>query len=90
MSQRLKALERAENSPRGWTSAQLIALVAKFGFEDCQATKHHEYESPCDRSIFVTVTRSSGELSSGYVIGVTRAIRKHLACVQRSQGGATQ
>ncbi len=79
MTQRQKVLERARNSPRGWTAAELAGLLTTFGFEQKSGKKHEHFESPRDRSLFMTVTRSSGEIPSAYVRQAVSLIDAHCA-----------
>jgi hypothetical protein len=79
MSKRDKQLARARNSPKGWTAAALCALLRQAGFEEEAGTKHTHFESPRDRTLFMTVTRSSGEILSHYVKQAVVLIDAHRA-----------
>lgn len=79
MTQRKKALERARNGPKGWNAAELAGLLTLFGFEQTSGKKHEHFESPRDRSLFMTVTRSSGEIPSAYVRQAVALIDAHCA-----------
>ena len=79
MTQRGKALERARNGRKGWTAAELAGLLALFGFEQRSGRKHEHFQSPRDPSLFMTVTRSSGEIPSAYVQQAVALIDAHCA-----------
>jgi hypothetical protein len=79
MTRRTKALARARSGPKGWTGAELASLLVTFGFERTAGSKHEHFVSPRDRSLFMTVTRSSGEIPSAYVRQAVSLIDAHCA-----------
>jgi hypothetical protein len=85
MSQRAKALERARRAPKGWTSRELAALFKTFGFVAVGGSKHDQFTSPCDATIFMTVTRSSGEIPAAYVRQAVQLIDAHRAIVSPTE-----
>lgn len=48
-------------------------------FEEEAGAKHDHFTSPRDRSLFMTVTRSSGEIPSAYVRQAVALIDAHCA-----------
>lgn len=64
-------LQRARISKGGWRQHELERLYNSFGFSSKNAKKHIKFWHPTYPQLYATVTKSSGELPTGYI---TRAV----------------
>lgn len=65
-----KLLDKARNSPRGWTRTELDKLYRAYGFEIDTEHSNHDiaYHEDLDSDVFYgTLTRSSGDIHFDYV-----------------------
>jgi hypothetical protein len=67
-------LARMRRSKAGWRRRDLHRLYTGFGFEFDEAGKHMLYIHPVHVDLRATVTRSTGELPSGYIVTAVQLI----------------
>jgi hypothetical protein len=60
-------LKRARVAKGGWRQRDLERLYRAFGFESEDGKKHIKFWHPKHPHLYATVTKSSGELPTGYV-----------------------
>lgn len=60
-------LRRARTSKGCWREQELERLYLSFGFEKERGKKHIKFWHPKYPQLYATVTRSSGELPTGYI-----------------------
>lgn len=64
----LRLLQRAKDSPTGWTRNELDSLYKKYGFIIVNRTKHDVAKHPdLPETEKATLTRSSSEIHPDYV-----------------------
>jgi len=71
-----KLLQRAKSSPNGWMKNELLQLYMAFGFIIEEGRSHCIAKHPDHPEVFAAITRSSKELSSGYVRNAVSLIEK--------------
>lgn len=80
MSAREKLLEKARRSQAGWSAQDIDHLYKAWGFVVKRiSAKHTIYEHPDYPDITAAVTRSSGDISKGYVTDAIDAIEEEIA-----------
>lgn len=62
-----KLLEHMKANPAGWKAADVRRLLSMFGFVAEQRAKHELFYHPEHPNAYMTLTRSSGEVSPMYV-----------------------
>jgi predicted RNA binding protein YcfA (HicA-like mRNA interferase family) len=84
MSAREKLLQKARRSLAGWTAQDVDRLYKAWGFVVKKtSSKHTIYGHPDFPDITAAVTRSSGEISKGYVTDAIEAIEEVIARSQQ-------
>jgi len=66
MSRGEKLLDRMRTNPGGWTKDEIETVYNAHGFEKIEGGKHTKYKHPDLPGEFATVTRSSGQIATGY------------------------
>lgn len=67
-------LQRARRSKGGWRQHELESLYLAYGFTSKNAKKHIKFWHPTYPQLYATVTKSSGELPTGYITTAVRLI----------------
>lgn len=75
-----KLLQKAKNSPHGWTRVDIDKLYKSFGFIIKSGNNHDIVKHPdLPNNIKATLTRSSGELHPDYVRHAVKLIETLLS-----------